>query len=479
LLKEVCSKSAGLFQKTGIALFILLVSFSDTSRANVGEAYGFGSRASAVGGAAAAWGFDGFAAYYNPAGVTLLKSEKRAEITLGIIYNQPHFDAIDNVIIENEFIGDSAGPVRGNVSTDDYKATFGTLAGLTLRLAPSLWNLSGGIAAYIPVRHIAYFSTGATYQPEYVLYRARTQRPQFHLAVGVEPLEGLSFGAGAHIGYRLDTAGDVFVQTSSLRPSSMSLAGTMKAQVAPYFGVLFVSKQNSRSGRSSEPSVPGAWSLGTTVRLSGTSDMDMKLNTNAAVLSPLPALPIQFQALSALYYDPLSVELGGSVQYLEHGRVFAQVDYQRWGAFKSPAVTMIPAGGLSMSPSNVPSPNARDIWVPRVGHEWRAGIAILRVGYSYRPSIFKDVPNGAGNLLDPSRDIITAGAGVRFESLLECKMPWHLDFHFAYHSLREQTIQKTSGDESGAGTGNRKVGAPGYLADGYVLGGGVSATFEL
>lgn len=469
------------FQRRCSFLIILTLASALIPRAeaNIGEAYGFGSRSSALGGATNSFGFDGFAAYYNPAGLTYFK-EQRLSISAGLTYNQPHFSAIDNVVVDNEFVSDATGPVKGNVSVDDYKPTFGTVFGATMRLLPQYWNVSAGLTAFLPLKQLAYIDTGPAYIPEYVMYRARTQRPQFYFALAAEPLEGLSFGAGLNLAFSMTTSADVFVQTNTTRPTTMRFAASLQPQLIPYFGVLYVSSKNVRDAHAAPDATPRwAYTLGSTVRLAGSSDNNMNLKTNARVLNPLPALPLNFAAASAMYYDPMTIDIGGSLQYTNRARVFLQLDYQAWSKFRAPVPAITPGSGISISSGSAAPMSPHDIFIPRIGHEFYTGFVTWRAGYSYRPSIFSGEPNGSGNYLDPSRDIFTAGTGFRFQKLLDIPQPWNLDLHGTFQLLRTQHIVKTSGNELDEGTGDRKIGAPGYTANGYVWGVGASVSVAM
>src|SRR4051794_27398696 len=86
--------------------FIFNFWMSTDASANVGEAYGFGSRTAALGGAGVAWGTDAFATYFNPAQLAL-PSDKRLQLGYGQIYMQPNFTPIRGVVTQNTFISDS------------------------------------------------------------------------------------------------------------------------------------------------------------------------------------------------------------------------------------------------------------------------------------------------------------------------------------------------------------------------------------
>ena len=133
--------------------------------------------------------------------------------------------------------------------------------------------------------------------------------------------------------------------------------------------------------------------------------------------------------------------------------------------------------GIQISGGENPVFEFRDIVVWRAGHEYDLGAFVARAGLGYRPGMMKSLPAGAGNYLDPDKLMISAGAGFKFKSFLGLAAPVNVDLHLAYHHLFRQEIAKAPGDETGAGSGDLKIGAPGYAAGGKVLGGGLSLGF--
>jgi long-chain fatty acid transport protein len=455
--------------------------------ANVGEAYGFGSRAAALGGATAAWGFDGFASYSNPAGLALLK-DKKLVLSWALLEMTPQFTGIDNVITSNVYIGENQSNY-GSVA-DDYRDTFGQTIGLTYQLFPESFRFSFGLTAYLPISHAAYMDTGETFVPEYFLYRARTQRPQIDTGVGLDLGRGLYAGAGLHVAYTLTSNATVFLNTTPGKPSTMRFASSLKPKLAPYLGLLYTNQEVSSFTGGEDTSEAGDGSAGLVVRLPVTSSNNMTLKSAARTFGDFATLDFNFKAASALYYDPLALELGGSYQYARAARAFLQLEYQFWSDFQPPALLIQDPTvencsdndadadcGINISGGNNPSFTYRNILVPRLGHELALSPSlVLRAGYYYRPSILKSLSTGAGNYLDPPKHALSAGAGFRFSRFLAFDVPCNLDLHLSYQKLVSQQIAKEPGDEAGNGSGNLKIGAPGYEAGGKVYGGGVSLT---
>src|SRR5438876_929077 len=111
-----------------VALVFLTLSSLQSAHANIGEAYGFGSRSASLAGATNSWGSEAYAAYGNPAALALRDAEpgKRLKLGYGWIYIQPTFTPITNVVTQNDFNSDTpAGTgTTGTVDTS-YRPTFG------------------------------------------------------------------------------------------------------------------------------------------------------------------------------------------------------------------------------------------------------------------------------------------------------------------------------------------------------------------
>ncbi len=445
--------------------------------ANIGEAFGFGSRTAALAGAGVAWGSDAFASYTNPAALGL-RTGTRLALSYAIADMEPHFKSIDNVVTNNDYTGE--GSIKYENVDTSYRSSFGNALGIVYSPFPEVNNLSFGLVGYLPINQVAYMDTGEVFVPEYFLYRARTQRPQLDAGVGIETVPGLFIGAGFHVGFSLTTNATVFLQSNNQnQPSSMRFAASLKPKAAPYFGILYSSAPDAQPYAKSPE---GSYTLGAVFRLPVDSVNTLILKAGAQALGNIATLDFNTTAMSSLFYDPMTLELGTSWQYASFGKLITQMDYQVWKNFKAPALVLqqpsVQEGGVIFSPSRNPTFPYRNIWIPRVAHELTVDNATLRVGYAYRPSIISGVPNGAGNYLDPSKHIVTAGLGFRFKKLLGYPKEHSLDFHFAWHQLLTQKITKTPGDESGE-SGSSKVGAPGYEAGGKLFGGGLSLSVAL
>jgi long-subunit fatty acid transport protein len=261
----------------------------------------------------------------------------------------------------------------------------------------------------------------------------------------------------------------------------MRFSASLKPKVAPQFGFLYTSAVDT-------PEEQPRLTLGAVVRMPVASDNALYLQSGARAFGSFAALDFDFNSISSLFYDPLSIELGATFAETSAWRTYVQLEYQAWSAFQAPALFIQnPANescggqpcGVNISPGQNPSFPYRDIIVPRIGEEFVTGRLTLRLGYAYRQGIINDSgvgTSGAGNYLDPSKHIFTAGAGYHFLHFLNFEVPCDLDLNLAYQALITEHVTKTPGDENGTGTGDQKIGAPGYDAGGSVYGGGLTLT---
>jgi len=447
--------------------------------------YGIGSRSSALAGAGVAWGSGAYWSWANPAALSTLSpndsneskegAEKKRNLIFAdsIVYMKPIFEPINGIVVENLYTSDKLRSADIDVN---YRSTFSQALGLGFVLAPDFYKLSIGLTAVLPVESLAYFDTGEAFVPEYIQYRARTQRPQVEVGIGFEPVENLRFGLGLHVAYTLTSNATVFIQSGTGK-SSMRFAAAMKQKAAPNISVHY-----------SDPKSGDAFTVGSVLRFPVASTNTMTLNSGAHIFPSLRGLDFNFMALSTLFYDPLTWQIGTSVKWMSFARAYLQIDYEAWSKFEAPALVIQNVDVTSCTNGNcgiVPTPGAnpafsyKDIWVPRIAQEFDLTDSIqLRMGYSYRKSMIDGTPTGAGNYLDPDKHIFALGAGFKFDKLLGLGIPAELDLHGSYHHLPKKTVTKTAGNEGGDLT-DQKIGSPGYTYGGRVIGGGATITFHL
>ena len=459
-------KSHFLFAQAVLAVICLT-----PAQANVGETYGFGSRSAALGGAVGSWNADGFASYTNPAQLGLMGKD-RLWLSFGLIYMQPEFLPIDGIVVENNWSSDKSPPRYGSVNMD-YKATFGQAIGVAYQIDPEGMKVGVGATLFLPLLYSTYIDTGEVYLPEYALYRNRTQRPQVELATGLSVAPGFSIGAGAHIGFGVQSYASVFLQTDPTRPSYTRQSAAAKPKASPYVGFLYAYGQSDTNAQATPP-----FSLSGVIRFPLDNTFQTQVQTGTGLFTGYPSLDVGFDANSSAIYDPTSFEFGAQFEVLTNFHIFTQLDYQLWSKYQSPALNVTNPTGISVSTGYNPVYATRDIIIPRIGGEYQVGDVKMRLGYAYRPSIFPSTPDGIGNYLDPAKHMWGVGLGFDCKTLLGMNLPHEFNIHGSWHQLVTQTIVKTPGNEAG-NTSDQKIGYPGYQAGGKVVGGGLSLSFKL
>lgn len=450
-------------------LLVVVMLLSATSFASVTDT-GFGPQATSLSGMTSGVGVSEYSAFLNPArigqGLTK-KNPLRANLNLSVF--SATFKPIDNIVVENSVMSSVTTPRYGS-----YDPSVSTVVGQSLGaefLAIPEYGLSVGVATYLPVGSLAVIDSGPLYQPEYVLYRTRWQRPKVAVGGSLNVGSGFRLGASLDIGFGTQAAADLYLQAGAGRASDQRLIVDIKPVFAPILGA----------------SLDTAFgSLAATVRGESKTEIELTTSANARVFGSLgAAIEFGYVTQTMLAYDPWSFEFAYSTPPIMGIIGKVQVDFQMWSLAKLPVATIDQSvanncnGNADCSsqfePSIVPEIAFRDIVVPRFGIEVPNESFTLRAGYAYRPGVFAYLPSGASNFVDPDRHIISGG--------LEIPITAQVKFlaHVQYQMLVEDTVIKSPGDEFGNTTApnNVKIGSPGYTIGGSVLGGGASLSFVL
>lgn len=436
------------------------------AQAHIGSELGFSSRSVSLGGAVVADTVRADSAYTNPASLSQpdpLNPDQRLRVHWSLLYLMPDFKSIPNVVIENTETGDSLR--SGNVDTE-YPDTLGQSFGLSYAFKNSSLGWSLGMQAYLPLNRLALVDSGEPFIPEYFMHRSRTQRPEFAMAVSARPSSATSYGAGIRLGSTLNANTTVFLQNDTAgKVSSMRMSASLKTKAVPYAGA--------------------EWKQSDTVRWAATARMPLQqdetilVRASARAIGTVSALDFTLPAIATMSYDPWSVSLGTSWRHSSTQTLFFQLDYEFWSRFKAP--TMIiqdpETTGCTGAGCGVQFANGengpfkyRNIFIPRIGHEWAVGDDAFRLGYAFRPTILKDSGlAGNNNLLDPPEHRFSAGYGFKFKSFLDFDTPCGLDLHVNVTYLPGQNVQKT---------GASAIGAPGYETGGIIWGSGATLAFS-
>jgi len=437
----------------GTVLAVVILLFAPRAEAFVTQ-YGFGPASTELAGMTAAGPSDAFSAYLNPARLgDGLSEDHRFRATWGLEYLHADFTPITNIVINSPVISGVSGPVVGNYDAS-VPDGFGQWLGVEYLVTP-FWNLTVGAAAFLPLNGLAQLDTGPIYQPSYVLYGSSWQVPKVVLSAGVQPAPWLRFGLGASVNFAATANVDLYLQASDGTASDQRVQEVLTPTIAPLMGLDIDT---------------GFGHVGLTVRAQSVTTVTLNTSASARVFGDLQAaIDFGYLSTASLDFEPWSFELGYRFPELA-GLItpMIQVSYQMWKEMQLPEASI--NNSSQFQPTLTPDVVFQDIFVITAGAEFRIGSVIARIGYTYRPSIFADLPSDVGNLIDPDRHLVGLGVSIP----LTDKLTLDVDGQFQY--LVPDNVVKTPGDEFGNESGE-KIGAPGYPIGGFVYGGGLSISY--
>jgi hypothetical protein len=383
----------------------------------------------------------------------LLTPEYNIVVEIGLEYMHPDLPSIHHVVVENQSTSTAVtGPTYGDVQAG-YPDTFAQTLKAQALLIPSN-RFTVAVKTYLPLNGLTQMDTGNVYQPEFVLYRAESQRPRILLTSGIDLSPHWRVGIGLDVGFSVAAEANIFLQSGPGTVSDQRISAKVKPSLIPQASVSYDQYEF-------------------TVRGENKAEFDLTTNAGARVFSNVSAgVDFSYAAQSALYYQPWQLELAGQNQVLSWMRFRYGISYELWGGYQVRAAVIqtnipvnCPSGAANCTPQFssgiAPDSKPRNIWVPEAGWVFDLSGDDLEFDYQYKDSIFKGLPIGQGNYLDPPRHDLKVGYTHHANSGLE----WNV--HGAVSRLTEQVVVKSDPNS---------IGAPGYKADGWLYGGGVSVT---
>ncbi len=392
--------------------------------------YGFGSRATAMGGAVAADVSDFSANYYNPAG---LADEEGLRLGLGYFWSE-------NLL-------------RINDEDSGVKSSHGFSFGLAAAGRVFTMPLALGLAVHLPDEGLSRLTALKQEIPRWELYDNRSSVLYLAANLALRPFEWLAIGGG--ISFLASTRGRFEITGAGdlLSPYDSQLRHEVDVDLSsvryPQLGALVHLAEAA--------SIAFVYRGQTNLDLQLTGTIDATLN---AVGIEIP-LRYELQARTIQAFLPQQLVVGVSLRPLPAVRFNADLTWVNWSAYKNPTARTIasleaevPPGFPVELPTDVKNtelaaPQFSDRIVPRVGLEWRmpvrgadgseSSIAIpLRAGYVFELS---PVPPQTGNTNFVNADRHTSSFGVGIE------VPeWGaaLDVHGAISILPETVTIKAS-----------------------------------
>jgi hypothetical protein len=192
---------------------------------------------------------------------------------------------------------------------------------------------------------------------------------------------------------------------------------------------------------------PGAdLSIGVALRTALRANFDVTLATDD--LGGIPLAPLHIQGVA--HYEPFRADAEISRRFGRTLVLFA-LGYERWSDYPAPLGPTIecPDGVPACGTRPPASPNASDVFVPRIAGSHELSLArmqvILRAGYAFAPAALPE-QNEAANDLDAARHALSFGYSL---GLTRTGIPLHLDGALRFDLLAPRTHRKPDGTELG------------------------------
>ena len=425
------------------ALAVALALAAAPASANEPDAYGFGSRSSAMGSAVAADAVDFSANYYNPAG---LVSAPGLELSLGYMYAWNHLRINDR--------DSGVAPVHGLV--------LGIVAPGEILGIPFAF----GIAAHIPDDGLSRVKALRQEVPRWEIYDNRASILFLATNLAVRPFPFLEIGGG--LAFLAATQGRFEISGTAdvIRPYDSRLRHEVDADLTtiryPQAGLRVL--------------LGDLGVVGVTYR--GETKLKLALEAHLEGMVDFAGIEIpllyELESRTIDAFLPQQVVLGASFQAIEGLHVNVDLTFVNWAAYESPTartkahLEAHPPPGTPLElpadpkPTDVKPPEFEDRFVPRVGVEYLWPVAggmrhvagkardrrlvevPLRAGYVYEDS---PVPAQSGftNFVDASRHTFTIGTGVTLNAPSEeIHGSIHFDVHGELSILPEVTVTKSN-----------------------------------
>ena len=397
--------------------------------ANPFDAFGVGTRTTALGGAGTALAKDSSANYYNPAALTKIQSLR---LELGYSYFQPEL-----------FMN------QGNLKVDRVS---GIYTGITLPKDIFEQRLAVSVAFFLPDDRITRIRSLPQEQPRFVLFDNRPQRVVIVTSAAWEPFEGFSIGAG--LNYLTNTGGTVHID------GTLNVANPEQTILLGGIDVAFESVRYPTASVHWE--IDQHWSFGMTYREKFELSLDLTVAANVDVTTDESPDADKFiedgllalSSLSTNLFSPRQVSAG--FRYKKEDWLFtADITWLQWSEFKAPAskISIELDTGTTEFPipqtAAIMDPNFRDIVVARVGLEnevWKTNTIRLlsRVGYYFEPTPAPD-QNQTTNYADSHKHGTSLGLGIELFNLRPLlERPLEIDWVFQAIWLQSRDYEKAN-----------------------------------
>jgi hypothetical protein len=417
------------------------------ARAGFFENYGFTSRGAGAASALVAGEPDPSAAYYNAAGTV---GGDRAAMTLGFGFSLPAL-YIDRFKTDSTVASDLPGPFGG------------VEIGLRLPLGGKLISNRAalGVGVMAPATHVVGVRALDQSTPHFHLYEAFPDKISVLVALGVQPHESVSIGAGAYALGGLNGTVDFQIDLFKKRFDKRYLDAEIANAIAPTAGAIV-------SVPLGDEDAPRRLRIGAAWR----GELELKVHLPTTLdLGDLGTLVLDIDART--HWTPHEFTVGAMYRHDEKLAAYASLSYAMWSRAPNPQirVNVALAGEIAealgldealalQSSATDASPGFVDIFIPRVGVEWAPSESFtLRGGYWLRPTPIADQTRRT-NYVDNTTHGAAVGASFTFQDPVELfPNPLTVDLTGQLVLLQpRETLKREAGDPVGNYTSGGLVG---------------------
>ena len=415
-------------------------------KADLQSLYGIGSSSAALSGSNRTHIEEAYNLFSSPA---VMSTIEKSNFSIGYLGATDDFKDLENVMVSNETYG--GNNTFGDVDTDVEDTSVLQIASI---LVPNQSDkkFRMGFVFVTPVTKLMSLESQSSYYPQYAMYFSDTQRLLMNFAVSWQQWENIYFGLGAH--FSLATGSSLrstlpATTNNDPRSSSIEVKLEVKPKVVPSFSFLWQSTKNSR--------------LALNYIAERNAEIAFDANNDIGVLGS-NSVPVNFEGLSSLYYDPQSLSLAYTYSFSNLNLYFA-ADYEMWSNYSGSVIEMDFEAGTTFEQFPLDS-EYKDILSYRLGASYASSDKnTWRISYAYRPSPVPE-PKDNLNFLDSDRQMIGLGYGRKLEDMFSLFSGTSIiNAHIQTHILEDKDVKKSS---------NSMIGNPGYSIGGNVYSYGIS-----
>ncbi len=414
-------------KRATLVLVVLLALVPRGARANPIDAFGFGARGPAMGGAQTAATDDGGANYYNPAALA-----RGHDLRFDVAYQ-----------VAAPYLAINGGDQNVDASRGFSLSLVapGKILGVEVAL---------GTGVFLPDDRLTRVRSLAAQVPRWQMYDNRPQR--FFLGTNLAIALGKRWAVGGGVAYlskatgTLDLSGRIGLPVPEDSDLALDIDFDIVAVRYPQAGVLF----------HATPFLD----LGASFRGSYQFEFVQHFVIHGDIGPPggPPAVADGFFQLDALALDlfqPQQWSLGFSLRLTHRLLLAGDLTWARWSEFENPSAKikieydLHDFNSMVHIPVAPPLPGAffHDVVAPHVGLEWLAARTRhttwrARAGYAYEPSPAPE-QRGETNFVDNDKHTLSLGLGVAFAHVTEVlPLPFDVDLYAAGTFLPERVHRK-------------------------------------